>query len=108
MMATGVRRAFPLAVNWMSPSARGPFETVDLRPNCAHPSSTTIKTAASRVTAATVLRYNHERRGEAPMEVNDIAPAFTTTDENGEEVSLKDFRGKTVVLFFYPKADTPG
>ncbi len=42
------------------------------------------------------------------MEVNDIAPAFTTTDENGEEVALKDFRGKTVVLFFYPKADTPG
>jgi thioredoxin-dependent peroxiredoxin len=42
------------------------------------------------------------------MEVNDKAPDFSTTDENGKKVALKDFRGKTVVLFFYPKADTPG
>jgi len=42
------------------------------------------------------------------MEVNDKAPDFSTTDENGKVVALKDFRGKTVVLFFYPKADTPG
>ena len=42
------------------------------------------------------------------MQVNDKAPEFTTADENGKEVSLKDFRGKTVVLFFFPKADTPG
>jgi peroxiredoxin Q/BCP len=42
------------------------------------------------------------------MEINDKAPAFRTTDENGKEVALKDFLGKTVVLFFYPKADTPG
>ena len=33
---------------------------------------------------------------------------FSTTDENGKEVALKHFRGTTVVLFFYPKADTPG
>lgn len=42
------------------------------------------------------------------MEVNDKSPDFSTTDENGQEVALKDFRGKTVVLYFYPKADTPG
>ncbi len=42
------------------------------------------------------------------MEINDKAPAFRTTDENGKEVALKDFLGKTVVLYFYPKADTPG
>ncbi len=42
------------------------------------------------------------------MEVNDKSPDFNTTDENGKEVALKDFRGKTVVLYFYPKADTPG
>jgi len=42
------------------------------------------------------------------MQVNDKAPDFSTTDENGKEVALKDFRGKTVVLYFYPKADTPG
>ena len=42
------------------------------------------------------------------MEVNDKAPEFSTTDENGKEVALKDFLGKTVVLYFYPKANTPG
>jgi len=36
------------------------------------------------------------------------APAFKTTDANGETVSLKDFRGQKVVLYFYPKDDTPG
>ena len=42
------------------------------------------------------------------MEINDKAPDFTLPDQNGKEVSLKDFRGKTVVLYFYPRADTPG
>jgi peroxiredoxin Q/BCP len=36
------------------------------------------------------------------------APAFKTKDDNGEDVSLKDFRGQKVVLYFYPKDDTPG
>ena len=36
------------------------------------------------------------------------APAFRTTEANGEPVNLKDFRGKKVVLYFYPKDDTPG
>ena len=42
------------------------------------------------------------------MDINDKAPEFTLPDQNGQMVSLKDFRGKTVVLFFFPKADTPG
>jgi len=36
------------------------------------------------------------------------APAFKTTDANGETVNLKDYRGQKVVLYFYPKDDTPG
>jgi peroxiredoxin Q/BCP len=36
------------------------------------------------------------------------APAFTLPDQDGDPVSLGDFAGKTVVLYFYPKADTPG
>jgi len=36
------------------------------------------------------------------------APAFKTTDQNGETVSLKELRGRKVVLYFYPKDDTPG
>jgi thioredoxin-dependent peroxiredoxin len=42
------------------------------------------------------------------MEVNDKAPDFNLSNENGETVRLADFRGKNVVLFFYPKANTPG
>jgi peroxiredoxin Q/BCP len=42
------------------------------------------------------------------LDVNDKAPDFTVPDETGKDVSLKDFKGKNVVLFFYPKADTPG
>jgi peroxiredoxin Q/BCP len=40
--------------------------------------------------------------------LNDKAPEFTLPDQNGDPVSLKDFRGKYVVLFFYPRANTPG
>ena len=36
------------------------------------------------------------------------APAFTLPDQNGKQVSLKDFAGKNVVVYFYPKDDTPG
>lgn len=36
------------------------------------------------------------------------APAFRLPRDGGEEVSLKDFKGRTLVLYFYPKADTPG
>ena len=38
----------------------------------------------------------------------DPAPAFTLPDQDGEPVSLADFAGRTLVLYFYPKADTPG
>jgi peroxiredoxin Q/BCP len=36
------------------------------------------------------------------------APAFTLADANGKSVSLADFAGKNVILYFYPKDDTPG
>ncbi len=36
------------------------------------------------------------------------APAFTAPDQSGATVSLSDFKGKTVILYFYPKDDTPG
>lgn len=42
------------------------------------------------------------------MDVNDKAPEFSLLDQNGNKVSLKEFKGKTVVLYFYPKANTPG
>ena len=42
------------------------------------------------------------------LAVGTVAPAFTTTDDQGNTVSLSDFKGKVVVLYFYPKDDTPG
>ncbi|WP_375509423.1 peroxiredoxin [uncultured Nostoc sp.] len=43
-----------------------------------------------------------------PLAVGTDAPAFTAKDTKGNTVSLSDFAGKTVVLYFYPKDDTPG
>lgn len=43
-----------------------------------------------------------------PLAVGNDAPNFTVKDTNGNTVSLSDFKGKTVVLYFYPKDDTPG
>lgn len=42
------------------------------------------------------------------LSAGSTAPEFTTVDDEGNSVSLSDFRGKTVVLYFYPKDDTPG
>jgi peroxiredoxin Q/BCP len=42
------------------------------------------------------------------LQVGIDAPAFTAKNTNGDTVSLSDFAGKTVVLYFYPKDDTPG
>ena len=42
------------------------------------------------------------------MQPGDPVEDFTLPDQDGNPVSLSDFKGKTVVLFFYPKADTPG
>ncbi|MGD8276785.1 MAG: thioredoxin-dependent thiol peroxidase [Gemmatimonadota bacterium] len=42
------------------------------------------------------------------IEVGKKAPAFTLRNQDGEPVKLSDFRGRRVVLYFYPKDDTPG
>ena len=42
------------------------------------------------------------------LKVGDNAPNFKAKDENGKEISLKDFKGKKVILYFYPKDMTPG
>lgn len=42
------------------------------------------------------------------IEAGEKAPDFTGKDQNGEEIKLSDYKGKKVVLYFYPKDDTPG
>jgi len=62
------------------------------------------------MTASAALRYNrglYGRRKNA-MEINDKAPDFTSLDQDGNKVALKNYKGKWVVLYFYPRADTPG
>ncbi|MDF7667814.1 thioredoxin-dependent thiol peroxidase [Orbaceae bacterium ESL0727] len=43
-----------------------------------------------------------------PLKVGDIAPQFSLLDQDGESVSLKDYKGQRVLIYFYPKAMTPG
>lgn len=60
-----------------------------------------VKKMAPKIESATVVK--------APaLNVGDTAPDFNLIDQNGKEVSLHDFRGKNVVVYFYPKAMTPG
>lgn len=42
------------------------------------------------------------------LKVGDIAPDFAVNDQSGRQVKLSDFKGKKVVLYFYPKDNTPG
>ncbi len=55
--------------------------------------------------AALIPQFLH---GSSAPEVGSVAPDFTLTSQEGSTVSLKDFRGKWVVLYFYPKDQTPG
>ena len=58
---------------------------------------------------ATGVRERRNERGGSMLKEGSKAPDFTVLDDQGNKVSLRDFRGKkSVVLFFYPKANTPG
>jgi peroxiredoxin Q/BCP len=48
---------------------------------------------------------NKETKG---LKEGDKAPDFHCTADDGEKISLASFRGKNVILYFYPKANTPG
>jgi peroxiredoxin len=55
------------------------------------------------------LRELVRKKGERNMlNVGDPAPDFEATTQDGGRVRLSDQKGKTIVLWFYPKADTPG
>ncbi len=43
-----------------------------------------------------------------PIQEGKTAPAFSLPDANGNKVALKDFKGKNIIVYFYPKDDTPG
>lgn len=49
-----------------------------------------------------------QRRVKSMLNVGEMAPEFTLLNQDGEEVSLSHYRGKKVILYFYPRDNTPG
>src|SRR5437867_107012 len=68
------------------------------------------RTYNTRVSVRGVVRHltSSLRGGPTMLKVGDPAPDFEATDDRGRRVKLSDFRGKKVVLWFFPKASTPG
>jgi peroxiredoxin len=58
--------------------------------------------------AFTALAPGGTQQGMPILEVGSMAPDFSVAAHTGETIHLADLRGKNVVLWFYPKADTPG
>src|SRR5437588_12155181 len=53
-------------------------------------------------------RSNMSKAASDGLKVGQKAPDFTVTNDTGQKVKLSDFKGKKLVLYFYPKDDTPG
>lgn len=63
---------------------------------------------AKKVFSNAVLIYEHfNAKDMTHLKEGDQAPDFKGVNENGKPVSLSDYKGKKLILFFYPKADTP-
>jgi len=70
--------------------------------------SQTAKRIAKPATAAKEKSSKAEPSSAVTLKVGQKAPAFSLLNDKGDAVKLSDLKGKTVVLFFYPKDDTPG
>src|SRR5690606_25874485 len=55
-----------------------------------------------------LMLFAMEGFAQGKLKVGDQAPDFTANDQDGKKVSLRDYRGSKVVLYFYPQDDTPG
>src|ERR1700742_3480377 len=107
MMETGIRRG-PEGNHSTTATARGPllaFFAVDCAKLVASVPRTTSTATAARRARCSIFVDEGEK---PPMDINDKAPDFTLPDQDGNKVSLKEFRGKTVILYFFPRANTPG
>ena len=67
-------------------------------------SAAPVKKAAPKKKAAKSTFKKHI----CSLQPGDKAPSFSGVDQDGKEVALKDYKGKKLVLYFYPKDDTPG
>ena len=64
--------------------------------------------AAARAAPETLAKRQPAPAAGAPLTEGAKAPAFTLPTDGGRQVSLADYRGRKLVIFFYPRADTPG
>lgn len=76
---------------------------------CAYPVPVTARRRhATALLAGLTLMFTLFGARAADLTVGDEAPEFRLTDQNGKAHSLADYRGRWVVVYFYPKDDTPG
>lgn len=77
----------------------------------------TVAKAVKKVSASTKKKTNQSKpkattskfvAHSTSLKVGDKAPFFSGVDQNGKHISLSDLTGKTIILYFYPKDDTPG
>ena len=76
----------------------------------AHSSTRQIITIAGATLVAPVREETQSmaQSTQGKVQVGDVAPDFTLPDQSGTQISLKDFLGKNIVMYFYPKDNTPG
>jgi cytochrome oxidase Cu insertion factor (SCO1/SenC/PrrC family) len=99
------RTAAPLAaLALLALLAVGCGRTQQTTPPAADATDTSAATADAE--KGTDTMFGKKKAGL--LEVGSAAPAFSVPDHEGNTVQLSDFAGKRVLLWFYPKADTPG
>ena len=76
------------------------------------PSGATKKTVTAKATTSAKAKpptvKSEPARVTGQLKIGQKAPAFSLPNQDGKTVRLSDFKGKKVVLYFYPKDDTPG
>ena len=55
-----------------------------------------------------ILARTQVQENDLMLKIGDKAPEFTLASDGGKQLSLKDFKGRRVLLFFFPRANTPG
>lgn len=66
-----------------------------------------IKNTTSKLAAKKAVKKEPFKNHATHLKQGDKAPAFTGVDQDGKTISLKDYKGKKIVLYFYPEDDTP-
>ena len=75
---------------------------------CGIPSKTADKHPGSDIPYSLILTANKSLGSDMAIEEGKAAPMFTLKDTDGNKVALRELKGKNVVVYFYPRDDTPG